>query len=1065
MRARHVIQAAVWFWFAAWTGALAADRAPRYAALLANGQRLEGHKLSDWHDAKALPRLDGQSLFDQGNPVRWLRDRWQRLADLPASYVELYNGDRLPGTVIDYRTGQEQPYDPQPAHFVVRPAVTFEPPENRPGGDIRVAAAWVRRIVWQRRAGADYQPGTAWYRDGRSLAFRAARFHPGEAHLLLENGDQRLPWSDLAELHLPAEDPWANHFDQLAVLCPTSDTRLIEIETAAGLVATASLARLAARFEGNSSDSDRWAHGVQPAWSLDILWIPFREIGYYRSFAPQELPLSRLPARPSRLAEGLAGRRSIAVNRSAVGTPLSSKSLGFGFGLGMAGGGELAFDLHASVRSLRCWVCLDRTAGGGGCIRPRIFANAAQGNPLWQGPILVGSEQIADSGAIALAGKQSIVLQIDPVISGKPAGADPLDIRDLTNWCDPLLELDPAAVQTELDRRLGQRFVAWRGWQVSIGGGTPAEAGLETTFFRDERRPPPGEFLAAVQVKQRPLVLRRELTIGPRDQWLLIAATRPINRGQEPKLEVRIGGEAVAELLVPQRQGEANDNRPLAVSLAGYAADPPRKIEVEIRQQAAADSAPVHYRALAVGEQLPTLFRVFEELGTLTAVEADASGSAGIDASERHYGGRSIRVTPAGRFRLELPAGVPIRERPLWGEARFIRFAVKKQGGGRVAVELEDAQFREAAARYDLGPGKPAYDAATRIWQDNLPKDWVVMTRDLFADFGPLDVRALVVGAPDGEAAFIDHVYLARNPADFDLIPAAPSAELVNEKARQELLRPLIERARPAVVRIEFEGGRQAAGVVIQEAGEILTAGHAVLAANQDCRVFLADGAVAQGKTQGVAREFDLGLVRIVPGGRYPRLPAHGPAELPQNQPYLGLVLGRDRSAGESISHRLVQIRRVFRSTVWTDLEAADWIAGGPLIDREGRLVAVQVATSQFGGVLCTRLQEAWPQLGRLRSGERFGAWPAGSEPAIGFEAAIEDGVLMVQRVTAGGPAATAGLAAGDVLHKLDGRPIGSESDLQRVLAEWDAGQEIAVEYARGQEVRQGKIKLAPRVP
>ena len=1041
--------------------AAGADRAPRYAALLANGQRLEGHKLSDWHDAKAMPRLDGQALLEPGNPLRWLRDRWQRLADLPASYVEFHNGDRLPGTVIDYRTGQEQPLDPQPAHFVVRPAVTFEPPENRPAGDVQVAATWVRRIVWQRRSGADYQPGAALYRDGRSLSFRAARFHSGEVHLLLENEDERLPWSDLAELHLPAGDAWAAHFDQLAALCPASDTRLIEIETAGGLVATASLALLAARFEGNSSEADRWVHGIQPAWSQGILWIPFREIAYYRSFALREMPLSRLPARVSRRSEGLGGRRGIAVNRSAAGTPLSSKSLDFGFGLGMSGGGELAFDLPAGARSMRCWVCLDRTAGTGGCIRPRIFANKAQGNPLWQGPILVGSEQVADSGALALAGHKAVVLQIDPVTSGKPAGADPLDIRDLADWCDPLLELDPAAVQAELDRRLGQRFIAWRGWQASIEGGTLAEAGLETTFFRDERRPPPGEFLAAVQVKQRPLVLRRELSIGPRDQWLLIAATRPINRGQEPKLEVRIGGEAVAELLVPQRQGEANDNRPLAVSLAGYAADPPRKIDVEIRQQATADSAPVHYRAIAVSEQLPTLFRVFEEQGTLTAVEADQSGMAGVETSERHYGARSIRVTPAGRFRLELPASVPIRERPGWGEARFLRFAVKKQGGGRVAVELEDNQLRETSVRYDLGPGQPSYGGATRIWQDNLPKDWVVLTRDLFADFGQLDVRALIVGAPDGEAAFIDHVYLARNPSDFDLIPAAPSAELVNEKARQALLQPLIARAAPTVVRIEFADGRKAAGVFIEEAGEIVTAGHAVLAAGEKCRVVLAHGDEALGQTLGVAREFDLGLVRIVPAGSYPRLQAHGPAELPQNQPYLGLAPGRELPASASIA----QIRRVFKNTVWTDLEAADWLAGGPLLDREGRLIAVQVATSQFGGVLCVRLQHAWPHLGRMKNGERFGAWPAGSEPLVGFEAGREDGVFAIRRVASVGPAAGAGLAIGDTIQKIDGKPIASDSDLQRALAERDAGQEIAVEYARGKEVRQAKIKLAPRVP
>jgi hypothetical protein len=62
---------------------------------------------------------------------------------------------------------------------------------------------------------------------------------------------------------------------------------------------------------------------------------------------------------------------------------------------------------------------------------------------------------------------------------------------------------------------------------------------------------------------------------------LLVAATRPFNR-QEPKLEIRIGGEAVAEFTVPERQHDANENRPLAVSLAAYRQAEAGEIDVEI---------------------------------------------------------------------------------------------------------------------------------------------------------------------------------------------------------------------------------------------------------------------------------------------------------------------------------------------------------------------------------------------------------------------------------------------------------------------------------------------------
>ena len=183
---------------------------------------------------------------------------------------------------------------------------------------------------------------------------RAIRFSPGEVHLLLPDGDRRIDWSDLAELHLPAADPWTPGSISSLQLCPNIDTRLYEIETTGGLVATASLARLAMRFEGNSAESDRWVHGIQPAWSLDILWVPFREIAFVRSFAPREVPLSRIAPRHVASAAVWAARKRSQINRNVLGGPLRSKTLDFGWGLGVRGRrGAGASTCPLGVRSLR----------------------------------------------------------------------------------------------------------------------------------------------------------------------------------------------------------------------------------------------------------------------------------------------------------------------------------------------------------------------------------------------------------------------------------------------------------------------------------------------------------------------------------------------------------------------------------------------------------------------------------------------------------------------------------------------------------------------------------------
>ena len=59
-----------------------------------------------------------------------------------------------------------------------------------------------------------------------------------------------------------------------------------------------------------------------------------------------------------------------------------------------------------------------------------------------------------------------------------------------------------------------------------------------------------------------------------------------------------------------------------------------------------------------------------------------------------------------------------------------------------------------------------------RLNNQALPADWQVFTRDLYGDFGNMDLTGLSFLFPDGEHGWLDHVYLARTQSDFDLIKA-----------------------------------------------------------------------------------------------------------------------------------------------------------------------------------------------------------------------------------------------------------------------------------------------------
>jgi hypothetical protein len=46
----------------------------------------------------------------------------------------------------------------------------------------------------------------------------------------------------------------------------------------------------------------------------------------------------------------------------------------------------------------------------------------------------------------------------------------------------------------------------------------------------------------------------------------------------------------------------------------------------------------------------------------------------------------------------------------------------------------------------------------------------VVVTRDLFADFGEFTITGIALSPVDGEHGLFDTIYLGKSPADFELI-------------------------------------------------------------------------------------------------------------------------------------------------------------------------------------------------------------------------------------------------------------------------------------------------------
>jgi putative serine protease PepD len=198
--------------------------------------------------------------------------------------------------------------------------------------------------------------------------------------------------------------------------------------------------------------------------------------------------------------------------------------------------------------------------------------------------------------------------------------------------------------------------------------------------------------------------------------------------------------------------------------------------------------------------------------------------------------------------------------------------------------------------------------------------------------------------------------------------------------------------------------------------------------ANSD-RVRVGDGVVAVGNPFGLDRTATAGIVSAV--GREIRAPD-----------------------GFQIDH-----------VIQTDAPINPGNSGGPLLDARGRVIGVntQIATGGTSSgnvgigfaVPANTVREVLPALVR---GERI------ERPFLGVTSAPSpSGGAEIQGVTPGGPAAGAGLQAGDVITGVDGSLVSDPDDLSRIVSGLEPGDEVEVEVRRDGLERTFEIELGKR--
>lgn len=685
----------------------------RFLAMVSDGTRLKSDKIVNWFDEKSNPQIGGHSIFDANRPIRWIIDQAVELGPAPQAMLEFFGGDQLPARVIDYHAAEPDSFENLGEYLMVKPTISIDLPNQPPSDYVRVSLQWLRRIVFDRRAKVSprYQPGTVFLRDGSQIKYKVARWGYGTLSVLTTEGIQSLVLGQISEVHFPLRDNWDVWFEQLASIDPQLDQRLLQVETSAGARLTTSRQRLRPLYSGDRNKSEFWYSEFQPGWSHDPLVIPFKTIRQWRFFSALEPPVTMFEPSAKRdgivFSAGWEWQRNQSVQR----TSLINNALHFGWGLGVHAPTALSLPLHPVVTHFRSRIGLDQVATKGGCARGIVSLQTKTSAELQRTAILIGSQALHDTNWVALKippqEASSLVLFADPVITDRPAKADPFDIRDSLDWCEPEWRLDKVKLQAEVAKRIPLAIPSLAGWTLHnqvlpIEPAKPttkpatkpaakpatkpalAVSSISGTVYRDSTIAEDIRAKTAFHPVNQFAVAQRKFKLSKQAKWFVVGVSRIL--GSTPSwIQVRGNGQALGQGEVAERTSRL-DPTPVSVSVAHLAG---QDVEFEVVMIATGDKSNLDFRGARVLSHRPGLVQLFEDDPQIIKQVGNGEGELTLTETEPYKGKAALKLTGGDRFDARIKDFAhAIAEHPRLGEYRFLRFAWKKEGGQRIGFQL-----------------------------------------------------------------------------------------------------------------------------------------------------------------------------------------------------------------------------------------------------------------------------------------------------------------------------------------------------------------------------------------
>jgi S1-C subfamily serine protease len=311
----------------------------------------------------------------------------------------------------------------------------------------------------------------------------------------------------------------------------------------------------------------------------------------------------------------------------------------------------------------------------------------------------------------------------------------------------------------------------------------------------------------------------------------------------------------------------------------------------------------------------------------------------------------------------------------------------------------------------------------------------------------------------------------------------------LNGNNLQSVQEAVIAKVRPSVVQVNVttaSGAGLASGVIIDSRGYIVTNNHVVSGA-RTIEVVLSNGNHLNAQLTGTDPADDLAIIKITPPASGLTVATLGDSSALQVGQDV-LAIGNPLGNNETITHGIVsalnrsvsegQGGATIPNAIQTDAPINPGNSGGALVDLQGNLIGIPTLTAidpEFNtpasgvgfAIPANRVKFIAPQIiqsGRVTHTGRAILGVSVQDVNAGLAAsnnlAVSSGVL-VGGVTSGGPAASAGIQAGDVIVGINNQSVTSTDALSSVLANYSPGNTVAVHIYRGTQQIAINVQLA----